>query len=137
MRELDDNDPRLIAAADLLLEALQPFVGQHFDAGRLDEVCDLVQQHRIAFRRAYDADFPPLVPFVLPSIRFIHFVRADIDDREIRIQLRNLLVQLSRRGPGVLPPAIEIVRAVKQCWPRYQPPVEEFRADPLMRQRLN
>ena len=135
MRELDPNDPLLLAAANDLSVKLQPFVGQHFDAGNLDEICDLVQQHRRAFRRQHDADFPPLLPFVLPSIRYIHFVRADIDDQEIRIQLRNLLVQLSRRG--VLPPAIEIVKAINLCWPQYRPPIEEFRADPLMQQSLH
>jgi hypothetical protein len=134
--ELEDDDPRLIKSANELLAELQPFVGRHFDAGNVERICELVQQHRIAFKREYGAEFPPMVPFVLPSLKFIHFVRADIEDQEIRIQLRNLLVQLSRR-PNALPSALEIAKAVKQCWPRYRPPIEEFRADPLMQERLH
>lgn len=135
MVELEDDDPRLIVSANKLLERLQPFVGRNFDAANLDAICELVQDHRVAFRREHNADFPPLVPFVLPSLKFIHFVRADIEDKEIHIQLRNLLVQLSRRG--ALPSAMEVAKAVKLCWPRYEPPIEHIRADPLMKQRLH
>jgi len=134
MRELEDDDPRLIQSANALLVKLQPYVGQNFDAGHVATICELVKDHRQAFRREHDAEFPPLVPFVLPSLKYIHFVRADITDENIRNQLRNLIVQLSRRG--VLPSAMEIATAVHQCWPWYRPPIEEFRADPLLKQRL-
>jgi hypothetical protein len=134
MVELDDDDPRLIQSANLLLAHLQPYVGQHFDASNVEMICEIVRDHRSTFRREHQADFPPLVPFVLPSVRYIHFVRADLDAGVIQTQLRDLIVQLSRRG--VLPSALEIVTAVKQCWPGYRPPIEEFRADPLLRQRL-
>jgi hypothetical protein len=131
---LDDDDPRLNASANALQARLQPFVGLNFDASRLEQICEIVREHRIAFKREHGAEFPPLVPFVLPSVRFIHFVRADLEDQIIRNQLRNLIVQLSRRQ--VLPSAIELAAAVRQCWPRYRPPIEEFRADPLLKQRL-
>ena len=134
MISLDDDDPRLATAANALAGKLQSFVGLEFDEGNVARMCDVVQDHRRQFKQQFGADFPPLVPFVLPSIRFIHFVRPDIADKEIRIQLRNIVVQLSRRQ--MLPAAIEIVRAVKLCWPRYQPPIEEFRRDPLVKQEL-
>lgn len=135
MREFADDDPRLIASANKLLENLQPFVGEHFDASHVEQICEMVRDHREAFRREHQAEFPPLVPFVLPSLKYIHFVRADIDDREISIQLRNIIVQLGRRQS--LPSALEIATACKQCWPRYRPPIESFRADPLLKQRLH
>jgi len=134
MVELEDNDPRLITATNDLLKRLEPFVGQDFGVQNIERICEIVRDHRAEFRRENQADFPVLVPFVLPSLRFIHFVRPDIEDKEIRIQLRNLLVQLSRRQ--LLPAAIEVATAVRQCWPRYKPPIEEFRVDPLMKQRL-
>jgi len=134
MVELEDDDPRLTASANSLANKLQQFVGREFDEGNVAHMCEMVQEHRREFRQKYNADFPPLVPFVLPSIRFIHFVRPDIEDKEIRIQLRNIIVQLGRRQ--VLPAAIEIVRAVQLCWPTYKPPIEEFRADPLLKQEL-
>jgi len=136
MIELEDNDPRLIRATNDLLERLRPFVGQHFDALNVERICEIVRDHRAEFRRENQADFPPLVPFVLPSLKFIHFVRPDIDNKEIQIQLRNLLVQLSRR-PNVLPSALEVATAVRQCWPKYEPPIEVFRTDPLMKTRLH
>jgi hypothetical protein len=134
MREFDDDDPRLIASANKLLESLQPYVGQHFDIGNIERIYDVVKDHRAAFRREHGSDFPPLVPFILPSLKYIHFVRADIEDREISIQLRNIIVQLSRRK--VLPHSLEIASAAKRCWPLYKPPIEHFRADPLLRQKL-
>jgi hypothetical protein len=137
MVELEPDDPRVVAAAADLIQRLQPYVGLNFDMGNVETICELVRQHRVAFKREHNADFPPLVPFVLPSLRYIHFVRADIDEREIAIQLRNIIVQLSRR-PGVFDAdsAMEIDMAAKQCWPLYRSRMEEFRADPLLKQRL-
>jgi hypothetical protein len=137
MVELEPDDPRVVAAAADLLQRLQPYVGQHFDTTNVGAICELVKDHRDAFKRDHNADFPPLVPFVLPSLRYIHFVRADIDEREIAIQLRNIIVQLSRR-PGVFDAdsAMEIDMAAKQCWRLYRSRIEELRADPLLRQRL-
>ena len=133
--ELEPDDPRIRAGLADLMRRLEPIVGREFDADHVAQACELVADHRQQFRRRYGADFPRLVPFVLPSLKYIHFVRPDIDDREIRIQLRNLIVQLSRRG--LLPSTIEIVTAVRHCWPRYKPPIEEFRVDPLVKQKLN
>jgi hypothetical protein len=136
MVELEPDDPRVVAAAADLIQRLQPYVGLNFDMGNVETICELVRQHRVAFKREHNADFPPLVPFVLPSLRYIHFVRADIEDREISIQLRNIIVQLSRRGVFDAGSALEIATAAKQCWPHYHAPIEDFRADPLLKQRL-
>lgn len=132
--EPDMDDPRMIQAYNRLTAILEAHVGEEFNAAHMDRICREVTEHREAFRRDHDADFPVLVPFVLPSLRFIHFVRADADDTKIYNMLRNILVQLARRK--ILPPAQEIAMAVRLCWPNYRPPIEDWAADPLLEQRL-
>lgn len=126
--ELDTQDPRVTASLKLLGTRLSNFLYFPFDGRTVELMERIVQEHRAEFKRDHGYEFPPLVPFVLPSVKFIVFYRADLEDQAIHDKMLMLLRQFAERKAKVS--EIELAFAIKSCWPHYRPPIETMRKNP-------
>jgi hypothetical protein len=133
--ELDTIDQRTAASMHLLTRKLATLLNREFSVNAIEAMRYIVDDHRTTFKREQGFDFPELVPFYLPSVGLIVWYRADLDDMAIRNKLLMLLRQLGERGKPVS--AIEVAAAVKRAWPRYHPPIEEYRRDPKLKMPLS
>jgi hypothetical protein len=134
MTDIDTQDPRAIAAMYELTKAVGNFVGQPLDSRAIAAIKRVIKDHRVAFKYKHGYEFPHLNPFVLPSIKFIVLYRADLDNQAIRNKLLLLIRQLGEHHASVS--AIELAKAVKECWPHYEAPIEEYRKDPKLKMVL-
>jgi hypothetical protein len=125
--EIDNADARVSASMHVLARQLSSFMNTKMNLCAVEQMKMIVAEFRTDFKRENGFEFPPLVPFVLPSIGFLVFFRADLDNTTIRNKLLLLLRQLAQRQK--FPPAIEVASAVKNAWPHYRPPIEELRRD--------
>jgi len=126
---LENDDERVQEGLRTLGQALNTYVQTFttFNQALVDQVQFILQEHSANFKTKYGHEFPPLGVFVLPSARFIICCRKDMEDKEIHNQLLIWLRQFSERG--IHPSALEVVQAVKACWPQYRPPIEALRKD--------
>lgn len=126
----DDTDPQMIASTRELINKLHnaSINERSFDRGFIDKLEQIVYDHRARFKQATGQPFPPMAPFVLPSLQMVLFYRTDLSDDEIR----GKLVQLSRDlyAHRLRVSAVEFAAAVVRTWPSYRPPIEELREDP-------
>jgi len=134
---LENNDERVQEGLRDLSRALSRFVDTFakFDQSLIDQVKFIVKDHAASFKAKHGYEFPPLGVFAIPTARFIICARKDLEDREIHNQLLIWLRQFSERN--IHPSAIEIARAVQECWPQYKPPIEQFRKDTKVKLKLN
>jgi hypothetical protein len=129
MPMLDNHDERVQNGLRELSQALSRFVSSFatFDQSLIDRVDYVIKHHADKFKAETGYEFPPLGVFVLPSARFIICCRKDLEHKEIHAQLLIWLRQFAAKG--IHPSAMEVVNAVRQCWPNYKPPIEAYRKD--------
>src|SRR5215469_3724256 len=124
MPMLENNDPRVREGLQELGKVLGRFVTNFakFDQHLIDTVENIVNDHAVKFKADTGYDFPPLGLFVLPTARFIICARRDLEHKEIHAQLLVWLRQFAEKG--IHPSAMEVARAVQQCWLGYTPTIE-------------
>lgn len=132
----DSNDPLVVASSRELSGKLQQVFSQakSFDRQLIDHLEQVVYDHRANFKSVHGVSFPEIVPFFLPTHRFICFERRDLTDTEIRNKLVQMIRDISIRGVRL--EAVEFAAAVIRTWPKYRPPVEELRNDPKTENQL-
>lgn len=106
----DENHPRMQQALKGLELLLARFQLSRLDARMLDQIMDMVKDHRQRWR-IRGVNFPVLVPLVNPRRKTIQLVRADLDKVGIRTQVRNFIIA----NPDLSVP--EITMVAKAAWP--------------------
>ena len=117
MVELDNQDPRVQATLERLIQRLSHFVTHEKSWSLMTvlEAEDLMERTRSEFKILYGYDFPRLTAFYMPSIALLLFYRADLDYPVIRDNMVILSQKLARRGIKINP--VEMSEAMMRCWP--------------------
>lgn len=110
MREMDDEEEK--AAAETLGKLLGNFVGVELDDYAVAKIDEAIAFHRGVYIRR-GLKFPNMVAIVLPSIRQIDIVRADLDQGGVQV----VVVNLTRKYPDVT--AKDIAYGVGRVFPDY------------------
>lgn len=128
MVELPPGDPRVKAGVDKLMARLKLLMQAESNKPTYDQMASLAKDYRADFKRETGYDFPEVRPFLLPSVGFAAFYRADRDEHSAGREVLLLLRSLAARGFHVS--AIEVMSAVNKCWPHVRHlAVEEMRKD--------
>lgn len=131
MAELDDNDPRVVKAVTELSKYLAHFCGRPFSTQTVYDIQDTVQSCSAKFKADHGHELPRLVALVLPTSQQVTLYRADLSSEIIRQKIIYLLRDYQRLRIPVS--THELALAIKQCWPQYEPPIEDARRDPKLK----
>lgn len=127
MPELPDNDPRIRDFTARLTRMIQMYVGKDLDNHTMRSINTMIDHQRINFKQTYGYDIPKLVAIVLPTSRFIHFFRADLETPQIHTVIGNMLRELGMHRVPV--DKRELATAIKLAWPQYDPTIEVYDND--------
>jgi len=135
MPELPDNDPRVRDFSTRLTRMLAAYiVGRTLDQHVMRSINTMIDHQRINFKQTYGYEIPELVAVVLPTSRFIHFFRADLETEQIQTVIGNMLQHLKVNNIPV--DTHELATAIKLAWPQYDPAIEVFQAHRAARKAL-
>ena len=112
---IDDDDPRMLAAARECAERLIPLVAGREYNGSLDRVLrQELYDHRIRCKRR-GVDFPPMTIMAVPRLGAVCLYRADLEP----VGIRGAVLQFARIHPDVT--SQELATAVLWAWPHIKP----------------
>jgi hypothetical protein len=117
MSELAVEDERVQNALEQLMHRLRSYIGEPLTEITMHAIRGAVEEARTEFKKTYSHEFPPLVPLILPSSRFVAWFRQDLENDEVRIKVLNLLREFSLKKIPVS--AFELSQAMRLTWPQY------------------
>lgn len=120
MAELAPDDPRLKAAMEALRRVIAGVVAREPDLMTpvaMHNLLEAVKWHRERCKTKHGFDFPHLVPFILPRLNEVKFVRADLD----RPSVEQLVINTAREHEAQGITMGEIAWAVRVAFPDFRP----------------